>query len=1107
MISKSSERFLLDWYNHSNPTGNNDSTKMARSPEFSILDSELQGDCSDSEVIRGLYSTDASVYQVLPRAVARPASVSDIERLLAFAGEHELAVLPRGAGTSQNGQTVNDALVIDNSRYFNQLLDLDLDNQRCTVEPGMVLDTLNRQLKQHGLWFPVDVSTASRATIGGMAGNNSCGQRSIVYGTMRHNVVSMDAYINPSIDNSKIPQAQQCYFGKHRRAGNCTDADQQDWKADQPSRETLLPHPDSGFVASAVSIAEQYKTDIDERFPKLLRRVGGYNLDALLANDEQRINLSHVLVGSEGTLGVSTAIELQLAELPGQRVVGVCHFPTFYQAMDAAQHLVELKPTAVELMDATLIELANDIAAFRPVMREFVRGEPAALLLVEFATGQKSENRQCLNRLTQCMGDLGFSWDGYGKSWGGVVEIESPRLQAAVGEVRKSGLNIMMSMKSEGKPVSFVEDCAVALPDLAEYTAGLTEVFKKHGTRGTWYAHASVGCLHVRPVLNLKLEKDRHAMREIAEEAFALVRQYKGSHSGEHGDGISRSEFHRDMFGERLVGAFESLKSLCDPANRFNPGRIVNPPRMNDKQLLRYHADYQTAKTPMRLDWSAWPGAKHGMQAAVEMCNNNGACRKLAGGAMCPSYRVTRDEQHLTRGRANALRLALSGQLELSSGGRQLGPASEDQALASDELHQAMKYCVSCKACRRECPTGVDMARMKIEVLAAQHKSGKHGLHEYLIAELPRYAHRLTRAAAVCGRIPGLNLFSLFNRLQSVAKLTGPVFERITGFSSKRQLPLLARKPFAAFAVEQGGAQPRSESDKPVVYMFADTFNRYFEPHVLESALRVLRAVGYQVTVPEIPDQQPLCCGRTYLSCGRTDDAKQELKRTRDHFSSLLGSDETAVIIGLEPSCLFTFRDEIEALLPGADTARLQGRVLMFEEFLAQELKAGNLHDFFIATRTPELRESDSSQSSETSDPNSLHVLLHGHCHQKAFGQTDSIEAVLSAIPGIDLKMIESSCCGMAGSFGYGRETADVSIEMAELDLAPAIRRAFDLQQKRDRNAGTSAETVVVADGTSCRAQIRSTTGQTPLHVAELLDRLVVGAFSGSKAEDVAYSE
>jgi ferredoxin len=393
----------------------------------------------------------------------------------------------------------------------------------------------------------------------------------------------------------------------------------------------------------------------------------------------------------------------------------VCHFGRFYEAMDAAQHLVTLEPTAVELVDATMIALARDIPLYRATMERFVRGRPDALLTVEFAEDDPAENARRLKRLGEVMGDLGFGWDKAGAQWGGVVEVHEPELQAAITTVRQSGLNIMMSMKQEGKPVSFVEDCAVPLEHLADYTARLTEVFEKHGTRGTWYAHASVGCLHVRPILNLRLEKDVKAMRAIAEEAFELVRGYGGSHSGEHGDGIVRSEFHEQMFGARMVALFQEVKDRFDPDGILNPGRIVRPPRMDDRRLLRYRPDYHVPDREMALDWSAWPGAAGGFQGAVEMCNNNGACRKLSGGVMCPSYRATLDERDVTRGRANTLRLAISGQL---------GP----DALTSDGVLETLKLCVSCKGCRRECPTGVDIARMKIEVLHARAQDARFEL-------------------------------------------------------------------------------------------------------------------------------------------------------------------------------------------------------------------------------------------------------------------------------------------------------------------------------------------------------------------------------------------
>lgn len=995
------------------------------------LQGQVRGDLIFDRVGRGQYATDASVYQVMPVGVLTPKDTNDIRVAMEVAREQGLSILPRGAGTSQNGQTVNTGLVLDNSRHFGELLELDVQNLRCTVRPGMVLDTLNALLKPHGLWFPVDVSTSSRATIGGMAGNNSCGQRSIVYGTMRHNVLSMDAI---------LADGREQHFGiidNSAGTGSAEDA----------------------FVSTLTGIGQSYADEVRQRFPSVLRRVGGYNLDALLgdcppvetkadrqpeplAHGNGEVNLAHLLVGSEGTLGFTTAIELKLSPIPKHRVLGVCHFPTFHHAMDAAQHLVQLGPSAVELVDATMIELARDIEVFRPTVEEFVRGEPAAILLVEFSAQTHDANLASLKQLAVCMGDLGFYWQGSGEQWGGVIEAISPALQTAIGEVRKSGLNIMMSMKKEGKPVSFVEDCAVELPHLAEYTAGLTDIFERHDTRGTWYAHASVGCLHVRPVLNLKLDTGLATMREICEEAFDLVLQYKGSNSGEHGDGISRAEFYPKMFGDKLVAGFTEIKHHFDPGNLFNPQRIIDPPRMNERALLRYHQDYKTSTLQPALDWSAWPEASHGLQAAVEMCNNNGACRKLQGGAMCPSYRVTRNETDVTRGRANALRLALSGQLQVEP----RAPAGQgvSNVLASDELFDTLKLCVSCKACKRECPTGVDMARMKIEVQAARVRSGKASLHDRLVAWLPRYAPWMCKA---------LWLANARNRLTSKWSLAGNWLERLTGFSATRALPEFRRDFFKDSTVPDDSRETPGQGR---VLLWVDTFSRYFEPENVKAAVTVLSAAGFNVGVAKVMNSKgsrPLCCGRTFLSGGFMAQAREEMQRTID--SLLPEIEKGAVIVGLEPSCLLTLRDELPSVLPGEQATAVAERCFLLEEFLQQQLSTGQLE-------LP-LKSIDKT----------LHV--HGHCHQKAFNQMGSVTQILELIPDARVKMIESSCCGMAGSFGYQAETVEVSRQMAELSLLPAVHAADD-------------DSLIVADGTSCRHQIQDGSEREALHVARVLE-------------------
>ncbi len=947
---------------------------------------------------RGRYATDASPYQMMPLGAVVPSTVAEAESAIGIARANGVAVLPRGGGTSQCGQTVNEAVVVDCSKHLHRVLALDPEARTCRVEPGIVLDELNRRLKPHGLWFPVDVSTASHATIGGMAGNNSCGGRSLRYGTMRDNVLAMDAV---------LADGTPARFGPQQ-------ADLGDMAAGDPRRP---------LFTDLLALGAREANEVEARFPTVQRRVGGYNLDALVARGSQSdgtVNMAHLLVGSEGTLAFTTAVDLKLWPLLGRRALGVCHFGSFFEAMDAAQHLVTLKPIAVELVDATMLTLAGEIPLFRPTLERFVQGAPEALLLVEFAEDE-AENARRLRRLHDLMGSLGFGWDRERRHWGGVVDVLDPGLQAAITDLRTSGLNIMMSMKDARKPVSFVEDCAVPLPHLAAYTERLTAIFAKHGTTGTWYAHASEGCLHVRPVLNLKLEKDVRAMRAIAEEAFAIVREYKGSHSGEHGDGVLRSEFHETMFGSRLVRAFEAVKDRFDPQGTFNPGKIVRTPRFDDRSLFRFKPDYVIAPMQPVLDWSAYPGAAGGLSGAVEMCNNNGACRKLAGGSMCPSYRVTRNERDVTRGRANVLRLALS---------KQLGP----DALTSEAMADAMRLCVSCKACKLECPTGVDMARMKIEVQAA--RVAKHGLslRDRLVGYLPRYA-------PLASRVSGL--LNLRNRVPALARLG----ERVVGLSARRTLPHWRLDRFDPAETVFGPTDGRE------VVLFADTFNRGFERETLDAALKVLVAGGYRVHLPKPADgiSRPLCCGRTFLSVGLVGEARREIARSLDALLPYVL--KGMPIIGLEPSCLLTFRDEALALLPGEAAREVAAAAMLLEEFLACEADGGRL--------------------SLPLKPVGSRAVLHGHCHQKTFRAMAPVEKVLGLVPGLKTELIESSCCGMAGAFGYQAETIDTSLAMAELSLLPAVRAAGDA--------------LVIADGTSCRHQIRDGTRREALHVARVL--------------------
>ena len=948
------------------------------------ISSKVDGKTLFDEFSRGRYSTDASVYQIKPLGVVLPKDTNDVLSLMEYSQKNSVPLLARGGGSSQCGQTVGESVVLDYSKHQNKILELNVEEKYVWVQPGVVLDHLNAYLKPHGLWFPVDVSTSSRATIGGMSANNSCGSRSLYYGNMVHNVLAIEAIL----DDGSIFNFDQI---------------NKNYLATKNNQDRLYK-----IIDKFIDVRQQVGGEIDANWPTTQRRVGGYNIDLI---DPEGFNSSNLLVGSEGTLSLFNKIKLKLSEIPKNKILGVCYFDNFHQAMELSKEIVKLKPTCVELMDQNLLNLAKEIPMYAGGIKKYIKGNPEAVLMVEFIDTEKSVYEKKIKDLEYLV--LNQNKKNQFSYYSDLSE------QKEVFEIRKAGLNILMSMKGDRKPVAFIEDCAVSLEHLADYTARLKEIFKKYGTSGMFYAHASVGTLHVRPVLNMKSDKDIQNMRSISEEAFEMVKDYKGSHSGEHGDGIVRSEFHEMMFGKKITNAFEEIKDTFDSKNLLNPGKIVRPFKSNDRSLMRYKSGYQTENIDTHYDWSNWGQ----FSDAVEMCNNNGACRKLDSGVMCPSYRVTKEEKDLVRGRANTLRLALSNQLPEGS-------------FASKEMYETMELCVSCKACQRECPMSVDMAKMKSEFLSHYYKKFSMRIKDRVISDMPRLIWLLKIVAPIFNKVKNLPLIST-------------IVERF-GFATARSMPEVQNQNALR---EIYDSQTVSENK---VILFADTFNINFENENLVYAIKVLNKFGYQAIIPSFGKdklKRPLCCGRTYISYGQLDKASEELNRFNDYV--IQNNYIDLPVVGIEPSCLLTFNDEYQTLKNVKNREQIKNKFYLLEEFILEQIRNNN------------------NIKANKFDQN---VLIHGHCHQKSQDRMKGLTNLLSEL-NINNKMIESSCCGMAGSFGYDSKNYEVSKKMANLSLIPAINNSNE-------------KDFIVANGTSCRHQISDLSEKKGKHVSELLFKI-----------------
>lgn len=938
----------------------------------------VEGDLRADRMSRALYATDGSMYQDLPVAVLRPRSEADVVAAVEACRAFDVPVLPRGGGSSLAGQTVNRALVIDFSPYLNEILEINVEERWARVQPGLVLDLLNAQLRPHGLTVAPDPASSSRATLGGMVGNNATGTHSIVYGNTIHHVRRLRAVL---ADGS---------------VAEFHPLDAQHWKAAQ-SRDGMEGEIYRGLDSLLTEFGEVIERDTSKHW----RRNSGYRLEHLL---EEEKNVARALCGSEGTLAVTTEIEIGLVPLPTKTALGIVHYSSLDAALRSAVTILKTNPSAVELFDGYAIRAAKASPGFGSRMT-FVSGDPEAILITEYFGETDEELAARLNELEQAL-------DAAGEGMG-VVRALTPEQISNVWTVRKEGLGIIMSAKGDLKPIAFIEDASVPVEHLADYIARLLDFLRETNTPVALYAHASAGTLHVRPFINTKDAADVEKMRQIALRSMELVRDYGGTVSSEHGDGIARSWLNRGLLGDNLYAANVALKKLFDPENLFNPGNIVESPPMTEK--LRLGPDYATIPVMTEFDWTA----EGGFAEAVEMCNGNGACRKLQSGVMCPSYMVTLDEEHTTRGRANALRMAMSGEA---------GP----DAFTSDRLYEVMDLCVACKGCKTECPSNVDMAKMKTEWLG--HYYEKHGIsaRTRFFASAPRLA-RMTKGRRA-------RLVNWSNRQGWIRKR----LEKTLGIAASRPLPPFAEEPFTDWFKKQTW-----RTDGPEVVLFADTFTNYNHPEIGQAAARFLDRIGYRVIVTE----PKACCGRPYLSKGLVKEAKKMAATAVDHLIEYAARD--LPIVGLEPSCILTFRDEFLSMLPNDDRVKkLAAQSLLFEDFVAQIAAAGHFENVRWK-------------------PRGTKVLLHGHCHQKALAGTKGALAAL-ALPGYEVELIDSSCCGMAGSFGYEVEHVQVSKKMAERRLAPAVRAA-------------AADTLIAAPGTSCRAQIEDTTQRVPLHPAQIL--------------------
>ena len=940
---------------------------------------DVDGEVRADRMSRLLYSTDASIYQVEPIAVVIPKTADDVIAVVTAAARHGVPVLPRGGGTSLAGQTVNHAVVIDFSKYMRNVLEVNTEERWVRTQPGIILDELNGQIRGTGLMFAPDPSTSNRGNVGGALGNNSCGSHSIVWGKTVDNTLGLSVVLSNGETTEFGGSSGDALHAKRRHLGLEGD-----------------------IYRSLDGIGQRSRDEVLKRFPKIQRRVSGYNLDELL--DPDALDMARFVVGSEGTLVTFTEATLKLVPRPKYKALAVVHFHELIESMEATVAALELDPTAIEHIGGMIVRQAQSNLEYSR-MTGFIEGSPDSLLVVEFTGESESEVESKVNGCEAQMAKRGLGYS--------TKKLLTPSEQAMVWNVRKAGLGLMMNVPGDAKPLPFVEDTAVPPETLPQFVERFDEIVKEHGTEAGYYGHASVGCLHIRPLVDLKRQDGVAKMASIANAISDLVLEFGGSMSGEHGDGRARSVWNEKMFGPQIYDSFRQVKRAFDPAGIMNPGNIVDSPPMTEN--LKIGPSYRPLEVKTGFRFNEEGSFAH----AIEMCNGQGACRKLTG-TMCPSYMVTRDEEHSTRGRANALRSAMSGALPVDS-------------LTGERLREVLDLCLECKGCKAECPSNVDMAKLKYEFSYRYHKANGYPLRNRMLANVSQLGKLGSFFAPISNWSMGIGAFKKF-------------VESTAGIDRRRSLPPFVSQTFSQWFRARGGSVieglPRGR-----VVLFSDTFTEYNYPDLGRSAVKVLEHMGYEVVVPK-----PVCCGRPMLSKGMLDAAKRNASR---NVSSVLPYvEQGAKLVGLEPSCILSFRDDYVDLLDGDNARRVSENTMLIEEFV--------LHA--QANDGAELRFSKESGS----------VMLQGHCHQRALVGIGNAMDVLSKIPGCEAEEISSGCCGMAGSFGLEKEHYDVSMKIGEQELFPAIR---------ERQNGAT----VVSEGMSCRHQIEDGTGVKAKHLVEVL--------------------